>query len=149
MPDNQYQSLKPDNPYDLETFLKEIPGRRYVPRIINDKITPQSDLEELRDINAIVKNVQRILLIEKGTYPFDPGFGVGIYKYLFEPATNETRSKMRNEISQALKIYEPRANCSVDIGFMTGLKGFNVKINIKYKKLEKNITIPITENLLK
>ena len=143
------KTLRPDNPYDAESFLKNIPGRKYIPRTINDKITPSGDLQELRGINAIVKNVQILLFINKGSYPFDPDLGLGIQNFLFEPSDERTRTTIQKQVTDVILNYEPRANATVNVTFFSNIKGFNIRVNIKYEGEERNITIPVTENLLK
>lgn len=148
MTDN-LKSLKPDNPYDYESFLKNIPGRKYIPRTINDKITPTGDLEELRGINAVIKNIQRLLFIEKGTYPFDPEVGLGIHRYLFEPADERTKESIESDIARVVRTYEPRASADVNVTFFKNIKGFNINMFIKYEGQEKTVSINVDESLLK
>lgn len=58
--------------------------------------------ENIRDAIRI------ILLTERGERVMVPDFGAGLKRYLFEPNTVATRRLIEEEITQAIKRWEPR-----------------------------------------
>jgi phage baseplate assembly protein W len=73
------------------------------------KLHPKyADIRPLSGIDAIKNSVKNILMTGKGERPFNPFFGCSLRTFLFELATSDTVSSMREEIYQAIEDHEPR-----------------------------------------
>lgn len=67
------------------------------------------ELYKKRDAEAVKQAVKNLILTRYYEKPFNPFFGTDIDKYLFELNDNITASEIRDQIEQAIKVYEPRA----------------------------------------
>jgi phage baseplate assembly protein W len=133
----------------IEQFIKQAPNLNTDVREMDTVIAPWGDFRELDGINAIVMSLNRMFLISKNTYLFDPELGCAIYKYLFEPANIVTQSSIEAELQDAISRYETRAKISYDILFFSDQKGFRINLYIEYEGKTQKLTIDIDEQLLK
>ena len=88
-------------------------------------------------------------MIAEDTYVFDPQLGIGLYKYIFEPADVSTKTAIEQEVSGAISKYENRADIRHRVLFFRNKKGFRIEFEIEYKGLKKSINIDIDESLLR
>lgn len=133
----------------VSDFLKNVPGSNYQIKDIDSVIDGKGDLRELYDISAIVNSINNILNIPKGSYICDPDFGVGLEKYIYEPADEITRTNIITEVRNAISNYEKRAKINIDVLFFTKKNGFQIKITVKMDGVVKDIKVNIVENLIK
>jgi len=140
-------NLKPNN--YLEKFVNTVPGNSDVPKDIDCKIVNSGDFQVLEGIDAIVIGILRILLITEGTYIFDPVFGLGLYRYIFELQDDITRTSIEDEIKSVLSKYEDRCSITVNVKFLKNVKGFVINLEIKYRGEKKKVSIQIDENVLR
>jgi phage baseplate assembly protein W len=140
-------NLKPNN--YLEKFVNTIPGKSDVPKDIDCKIVNSGDFQVLEGIDAIVIGILRILLISKGTYIFNPEFGLGLYKYIFELQDEVTKTTIEDEIKYMLNTYENRCSINVNVQFLKNIKGFVINLDIKYQGEKKKVSVQIDENILR
>jgi len=61
------------------------------------------------DGQAIIRSIRNILSTKKYEKLFNPSFGTNIDSLLFEPISTITSSALQQEISNAIRNYEPRA----------------------------------------
>lgn len=61
------------------------------------------------DSQAVIRSIRNILSTKKYEKLFNPAFGTNIDSLLFEPMSNITASALEQEISNAIRNYEPRA----------------------------------------
>lgn len=61
------------------------------------------------DSQAVIRSIRNILSTKKYEKLFNPAFGTNIDSLLFEPISNITASALEQEISNAIRNYEPRA----------------------------------------
>lgn len=61
------------------------------------------------NVEAVKRSLRNLLSTDKGERLFLPDFGTNIKQYLFEPADSVTKENLKVSISEAIKIYEPRA----------------------------------------
>lgn len=61
------------------------------------------------DAILIESSLRVILLTEKGERVMNPDFGVSLRRFVFSPNTADLESDVRQEITQAVARYEPRA----------------------------------------
>jgi len=112
-------------------------------------INSTGDFTELENVDVILQSIINLFSTTIGSYPFDPEYGCNIYKYIFEPATEKTRLDIKREISSALSRYEGRTKIEFDVKFYKDDKGFLINFTINYQGTKKQVTVPITEELLK
>jgi len=133
----------------LDKFLKSAVGS--TGRIVDYTSTIQAngDLEKVADLNAILLSWNNILTTPLRTYVFDPEFGSELYKYIFEPADDATIENIKQEISYRLMLFDDRALVtSVNVRFLTNMKGFNVDVFVDYSGAKGHLTTTVTENNL-
>lgn len=83
---------------------------------------------ELNNLEGLAQTIQNIIIIEKGTYPNTPNFGVGISNYLFELLDNITLSELTNSINNQISTYIVSESVSVDV-YIDHLSENNKNIN--------------------
>ena len=69
---------------------------------LNRSYTPFESSIIAIDREAVEKMIMNILQTEKGTYPFEPTFGVNLERYLFRLSHRSTRSEIQSEIQSAI-----------------------------------------------
>ena len=131
---------------DLDRFRKNVAGRKDILVDYVHQISPSGDFRKINDLDVILSSWSNILIIPRGTYLFDPSFGSNLYKYLFEPADDDTRSAIEEEIKYSLLAFDSRANISkIDVSYLPNRKGFIVTITVEYRKQVKDLKVAITE----
>ena len=133
----------------ISDFFKNVPGSNYVLKDIDSIIDGKGDFREIYDVNVIVNSINNILNIPKGSYLCDPNYGVGLEKYLFEPADDITRQNILNEVKNAIANYEKRATIQTEVYFFSNKNGFQIKINVTMDGVTKEVKVNIVENLIK
>lgn len=132
----------------ITEFMDNVPGSNYRIYDINNIFNSEGDLAEIYNVDVIINSINNILRITKGTYLDDPEFGVGIEKYLFEPADQTTLSAITNEVKSAISVFERRAKIDVSISFFTNMRGFNIDIKVSMNGITKTSKVKIQENLI-
>jgi phage baseplate assembly protein W len=61
------------------------------------------------DGRVIESSLRMLLLTEKGERVMEPDYGTSLRRLIFEPNTTDLNSEVRQEISQAVSQWEPRA----------------------------------------
>jgi phage baseplate assembly protein W len=67
-----------------------------------------SDLIALKNQNAIARALRNIILTEKGEKFFNPLYGTGVNKLLFDNLDPLTASSIKDEITFGIENFEPR-----------------------------------------
>ena len=91
---------------------------------IDLNITPHpssGDLVLKQDKEAVTNNYER---------PFKPNFGANLRGLLFELADDMTKFEIRNQITEALEMLEPRVR--VDNIFLTQSRANTMHVNLHY-----------------
>lgn len=88
------------------------------------------------------QNLKMLILTMPGERIMVPGFGVGLYGFLFEGMTEDTFSRISTRIQQQVSQYLPAINLT-EITFATSDEDGNLKLNevrvsIKYDILPYN-----------
>ena len=136
-------------PKGLEYFFKRKTGNADVLKDMDNKIDQSGDFRTIEEIDVIISSLYTIFLVSEDTYVFDPEFGIGLYRYVFEPVDLGTKTSIEHEINNALAKWEDRANITFKVLFFKNRKGFRLDFNIDYKGQRKDIKIDIDETLLK
>lgn len=69
----------------------------------------------MTDLEALAQVIQRLVLIEKGTYPNHPDIGVGISNYLFEIADTSTLNDIEYEINNQIEKFIDVSEINIDV----------------------------------
>lgn len=72
----------------------------------NNPVT--GDVAKKLDVNAVKQSLRILLLTNFYERPFDPGKGVNLRGYLFEPMSKVVSSSISNSIKNIIESYEPR-----------------------------------------
>ena len=75
----------------------------FVPHPISKDIIP------LKNSDAVSRSLRNLIFTNPQEKPFNPMFGAGLKKILFEPMTPATSSTIKNIILDTVREYEPRA----------------------------------------
>lgn len=137
--------------YTVDKFLKDLPGSQNQLIDIISQIDATGDWKVIQGIDTIIKHILVALLIPKRSYIFNPTYGCGIYKYLFEPADMTTYELLNDEVSDVISGINISLGVNVthDILFYRNKKGFQINITVEHDKKQKTVTLDIDESLLK
>jgi len=104
-----------------------------------------NDVSILQDADAIKSSVKNIILTNFGERPFNPIFGSGIRRFLFEPLTVITASSIRTFIETALENFEPRVEVlQIDVYADADNNAFQVTIGFRMLGDTRIVLVPIT-----
>ena len=98
------------------------------PRVGNGRIELVSGMELVR------QSIETILDTDPGERVMQPLFGCGLQRYLMAPNTAATRTAIRQDITEALALWEPRVRVS-DVSVTPGEDPTLVWIDISYVRL--------------
>lgn len=102
-------------------------------------------LQTIKEVAA--QNIKMVLYTEPGERIFDPQFGVGIKRFLFQPDVQQTRAELRTRISQQITKYLPYINI-LEISFSSKtVNSSNASLDQEINKLTINITYQISNFL--
>ena len=100
---------------------------------IDLNITPHpssGDLVLKQDKEAVKRSVRNIMLTNDYERPFKPNFGANLRGLLFELADDITKMEIRNQISEALEMLEPRVR--IDEIYLTQTRPNEMNVNLHY-----------------
>jgi hypothetical protein len=94
-------------------------------------------------IEMIKQNFKHLMLTIPGERMMDPGFGVGLIKYLFEQDTVTVRGNISDRIERQLAIYMPFIELlEIDfIGFEDHIEAEPGTLNMKIKYRVPNLNV--------
>lgn len=93
-------------------FINNFQFFRKEPLLEIDEYTKPAHREELV---ALAQTIQNLIIIEKGTMPNDPDFGVGLGSYIFEFMDSTTLNEMRISIEEQISKYIFHGRVSVRV----------------------------------
>jgi phage baseplate assembly protein W len=86
-------------------------------------------MKKVVNMDAIKQSIQTIIYTAPGSRLFEPTFGVGIEKFIFEEFSPSTGQVLGKAIETGLNRYEPRiALQSVEVSLMEADLSYNVNI---------------------
>jgi phage baseplate assembly protein W len=101
---------------------------RYTVQAVNDSKVVYSDfynnfnsfsasgvLASRTNEDAVKNSIRNLIFTNKYERFYEPKKGVGITRFLFEPMSEDTASRMSDAIKNAIKRYEPRAELIDDL----------------------------------
>ncbi len=87
------------------------------------------DLLALKNENAIARSIKNIVFTEPGEKFFNPDFGSKLYSVLFENIDDISAIKIKDQIKQSIRNFEPRVDLiEVEVFPDFDNNGFDVKI---------------------
>lgn len=130
-------------------FFNNVAGSTSTLKDVDSVIGADGDLKELKDIDVLIRSIYVALTTVKGTYPFNPAFGLGLHKYLFELSDDITLEYLTREVKNTVSTFEPRAVVKTDIYFSTNRKSIVIDMELEYNKETRKKKIVIDENIIK
>jgi phage baseplate assembly protein W len=135
----------------LEKFQKNIIGSKgrvidYIPTV-----SSSGDFSLVSNTQTILNSWNNILLTQVRTYVGNPEYGSELYKFVFEPADQDTIDSIINEIQYRLMLYDDRALVTnVEVSFMNNGHGFIADIELEYNGEQEFLSVEIdSQNILK
>lgn len=93
-------------------------------------LTQLGDMKEVINMAAIRQSLQTIIYTSPGSRLFEPTFGIGIEKFLFEEFSTTTGQVLGKAIETGINRYEPRiALQSVEVSLMEADLSYNINIS--------------------
>ena len=90
------------------------------------------DINPIRDVDAVKKSVQNLVLTNFQERPFQPEIGSGVRGLLFEPADDITIHGIEEAVRRVLANFEPRARIlEVDSVFDEGLNAYRLTLEFQ------------------
>lgn len=83
--------------------------------------------------DAVAQSLRSILLTEPGERVGRPTYGVGLRRFLFAPNNVQTRSTIRQRVSEAIERSEPRAKLDGVEVISDAVEGNLLRIVIRYR----------------
>jgi len=91
------------------------------------------DISVRTGMNAIRQSITNIIMTNPGEKPFNPEFGVGIYRELFENFSSIIEFRIQRDAKWQIESFEPRAKIiSVTIDRGENLDSNDIGIDIVY-----------------
>lgn len=107
-------------------------------------LKPGGDVYKKLDAAAVKQSVKNLLLTGKFEKPFNPHFGGGLYGMLFELANEDTADEVRENIIEALEIWEPRAKIvTIDVTSEDN----DLNVYVEFRVVNTNETVTYTTSL--
>ena len=103
---------------------------------------PSGDIYKKTDAAAVKQSVKNIVATNRLEKPFNDDFGADITSLLFELANDETSQQIRQNIDNAIYIYEPRAEVlNIDVSDRIDTNTINVTVTFKVVSTEEVVTL--------
>lgn len=133
---------------NIENFIESITEKNTITDIDNT-IDSNGDWKKIKNLDVILKHIITSLTVQRGTYLFDPSFGSGLYRYIFEPQDQKTLDSINRIISNIVADYRRYTSIDYDVQFLRDKKGFRINLLIEYEGKTKTSSIDVDENILK
>lgn len=78
------------------------------------------------------ESIELILMTEPGERVMRPDFGCGLRRFLMEPNTVATRSRLERTVTRSLELFEPRINL-LDVRATPGDEASLVNLSIRFE----------------
>ena len=109
-----------------------------------------SDLRRKRDVEAVKQSVTNLISTQRGERPFKPALGTRLFKYLFEPLDDITKTEIRREVITTLETYESRVEVlKVDVTGERERNQLDITVHIKILALNVEETVRSTVKRLR
>lgn len=135
--------------YNNDKFQSTIVGKSNNIFDIIPVIGSNGDLMRVGEIDAIITACINLLMINHGSYLFDPDLGVGLQRYLFDELDDATEINILNDIEYMLSSYQDRAIIKPTISYMSNNRGFIIDLEVKVGNDVRRAQVPYSLDLLK
>lgn len=92
-------------------------------------LTPDTVLPSQSGLRIIKNDLKQLLLTSPGERVMRPNFGTGLRRFTFQQLDNQSINEIRNEIEQAIQIYEKRVRL-IDILFAASPDDSMIQISV-------------------
>ena len=96
------------------------------------------DLLAIKNENAIARSIKNIVFTEPGEKFFNPNFGSKLYSILFENIDDISAIKIKDQIEQSIKNFEPRVDL-VEVEVFPDFDNNSFDVKITYKIIGDDI----------
>jgi len=107
-----------------------------------------NDLARVTNEQSIINSVMKILKTNNYEVPYAPNFGANLNRFLFENFMPTTQVEMTNEITNAIKNYEPRVEI-LDIVVNGDPDHNSIDITLTFSIINNPAPITITTSLVR
>ncbi len=131
----------------MEMFQGNVTGSDGSISDYNSHVSSKGDFTRIKNIRVILNSWNNILLTPLRSYDHDPDFGSEIYKYVFEPATQNTVEKIKHELQYRLMLFDNRAQIkNITVKFFKNQKAFVLDIDVYYEGEEATLSTTVNES---
>ena len=135
---------------NLETSIILTRSRNYIDIDLTFEPKANGDIYKKKDAAAVKQSIKNLILTNHYEKPFQPRFGGNITSYFFELAYDETADEIRDDIIQAIEVYEPRAKIiDVIVNVLPDQNSIAVTIEFKVISTEELVTFTTTVSRLR
>lgn len=107
-------------------------------------LTQLGDIQKVINEDSIKQSIQTIIFTPPGSRLFEPTFGVGIEKYLFEEFSQTSGRNIGKAIENGLNKYEPRISLqSVNVSLIESDLSYNIQVQYIVIDTQTNDSIDI------
>jgi len=103
------------------------------------------DIYKKRDVGAVLQALETILRADNNVKPFDPSFGVGIDRFLFDaiPLEPSTVRQLTDTIQENVRFYEPRCEV-IDTEVDFSLDNSQIMVTLTVRLINTNDVVTFT-----
>lgn len=109
-------------------------------------ISPIGDFTKINNIDVILNSWSNVLMTPRYSYIENPSYGSELYKYVFEPADEDTVDAIKSEIIYSLRFDDRLLVKNIEIKFLSNKKGFVINITAEYQGQSKSIKMAYDES---
>lgn len=103
---------------------------------------PSRDVYKKKDAAAVKQSVKNIVATGRLEKPFESDFGADITSMFFELADNRTSRTVKQNIRNAIYVYEPRAEVlNIDVNLQPDNNSLSVTVTFKVVSTEETVTL--------
>ncbi len=103
---------------------------------------PSGDVYKKKDAAAVKQSVKNIVATGRLEKPFESDFGADITSMFFELADNRTSRTVKQNIRNAIYVYEPRAEVlNIDVNLQPDNNSLSVTVTFKVVSTEETVTL--------
>lgn len=134
---------------DLKVFDEAVTGQKDIVHDYRDVIASGGDFKKITGTAALINSIRNLLLTPLGSYPFDPEYGSLLYKKIFDPADEQSRSEIEYEVKDRILSFHNEVRIlSTQIEYFTNQKGFTVSLKIKRGEEEVSTKLEFDEAIV-
>ena len=103
------------------------------------KKTSTSDVNILKDIQAVKRAVRNLVLLNFYEKPFNPEIGSNVRNMLFEPVSFSTAIVLESYVTDVIENFEPRVDLDqVLVNPYDDEQGYNIRIEFTVNNIEES-----------